>query len=212
MDSKLNFEVLNENVYYFPEIIKNIKSLLLEIETFNSESVSNWEIWHANSDPNSPEYGILKTFNTSLLEKETDVDKKIRAKNLMFSILEAMELSAREYLISHGASEKELDALKKSLFEDPMPYAIRKYNPNESMGPHTDRFSEDKDTITIAVYLNDDYVGGEISVVEPGVDVTIKTKAGSIVVFPSSYLHESKPLISGRKTIITHVHTTLEKL
>lgn len=207
----LRYEILHEHVYYFPEIIEDIDQLLIDIEEFDSASVSPWETWYANSNPESPEYGILKTFNTNLLKNEDEI-KKEKAQKIMFSILTAMEKSAREYMILHGAPEEEVIELKRSLFEDPMPYAIRKYNPNESMGPHTDRFYEDKDAITIAAYLNSDYEGGEINVVEPNVNVSIKTKPGSVVIFPSSYLHESAPLKSGQKMMITHVHTTFKKV
>jgi hypothetical protein len=207
-----DYQVLHKHVYYFPGIIKNINELLLDIENFESNSISKWETWYANSDPDSPEYGVLKTFNTSLLKNELDEDKKLKAKSIMFSILEPMEEAAREYLTCHSAPQEEVTELKRSLFEDPMPYAIRKYNPEESMGPHTDRFYEDKNAITIAVYLNSDYEGGQISIVEPGVEVSIKTEPGSVVIFPSNYLHESGKLSLGQKMMITHVHTTQKKI
>jgi predicted 2-oxoglutarate/Fe(II)-dependent dioxygenase YbiX len=72
--------------------------------------------------------------------------------------------------------------------------------------------SPDRDTITISVYLNDDYEGGEIAVVEDGLDISIKTKAGSIVIFPSSYHHASKFSPSGQKMIITHVHMPISRV
>lgn len=55
-------------------------------------------------------------------------------------------------------------------------------------------------TISIVVYLNDDYVGGEIWF--PRMDnLSIKPKAGDIVVFPSTYIYEhaSQDMISGTK-------------
>jgi len=55
-------------------------------------------------------------------------------------------------------------------------------------------------TISIVVYLNDDFEGGEIWF--PRMDnLTIKPKAGDIIVFPSTYIYEhaSKEMISGTK-------------
>lgn len=55
-------------------------------------------------------------------------------------------------------------------------------------------------TISIVVYLNDDYEGGEIWF--PRMDnLSIKPKAGDIVVFPSTYIYEhaSQDMISGTK-------------
>lgn len=55
-------------------------------------------------------------------------------------------------------------------------------------------------TVSIVVYLNDDYEGGEIWF--PRMDnLAIKPKAGDIVVFPSTYIYEhaSQDMISGTK-------------
>jgi hypothetical protein len=55
-------------------------------------------------------------------------------------------------------------------------------------------------TISIVVYLNDNYEGGEIWF--PRMDnLSIKPKAGDIVVFPSTYIYEhaSQDMISGNK-------------
>lgn len=208
----LSYEILDKNVYYFPEIIKNISELLEEIEEFHSVSVAPWEIWYANSTPDSHPYGVVKTFETALLSEEIDPEKRKKAENIIFSILDAMEKSCSEYLKQHGASEEELNYLKTCLYTDRNRYGIRKYNPGESMGPHQDMVTPERDTITISVYLNDDYEGGEIAVVEKDLNISIKTKAGSIVIFPSSYHHESKFSPSGQKTIITHVHMPINRV
>lgn len=54
-------------------------------------------------------------------------------------------------------------------------------------------------TVSIVVYLNDDYKGGEIWF--PRFDLTHKPKTGDIVVFPSTYIYEhaSQDMISGTK-------------
>jgi hypothetical protein len=55
-------------------------------------------------------------------------------------------------------------------------------------------------TISVCVYLNDDYEGGEIWF--PRMDgLSIKPRAGDIVVFPSTYIYEhaSQDMISGIK-------------
>jgi len=55
-------------------------------------------------------------------------------------------------------------------------------------------------TISVVVYLNDDYEGGEIWF--PRMDgLSIKPKAGDIVVFPSTYIYEhaSQDMVSGIK-------------
>lgn len=54
-------------------------------------------------------------------------------------------------------------------------------------------------TVSIVVYLNNDYEGGEIWF--PRFELSIKPKAGDIVVFPSTYVYEhaSQDMISGTK-------------
>ena len=54
-------------------------------------------------------------------------------------------------------------------------------------------------TVSIVVYLNDNYKGGELWF--PRFDLTIKPQAGDIVVFPSTYIYEhaSQDMISGTK-------------
>jgi hypothetical protein len=55
-------------------------------------------------------------------------------------------------------------------------------------------------TISVVVYLNDDYEGGEIWFPRMN-SLSIKPKAGDIVVFPSTYIYEhaSQDMISGVK-------------
>jgi hypothetical protein len=55
-------------------------------------------------------------------------------------------------------------------------------------------------TVSICVYLNDDYEGGELYF--PRLDgLTIKPKKGDVILFPSNYIYEhaSQDLISGNK-------------
>jgi hypothetical protein len=110
-----------------------------------------------------------------------------------------------------------LDTLKKAVYQCvydyclktgndfgwiPEYYTINRYDNDKYMGPHVDsidRTIEKSPTISIVVYLNDDYEGGEISF--PNQDITLKPKAGSIIVFPSydPYIHDPKPTTSGDK-------------
>lgn len=54
-------------------------------------------------------------------------------------------------------------------------------------------------TVSIVVYLNDDYEGGEIWF--PRFDLTHKPKVGDVIVFPSTYIYEhaSQDMVSGTK-------------
>ncbi len=68
---------------------------------------------------------------------------------------------------------------------------------------HADHGPHYNTTVSIVVYLNEDYDGGEIHF--PRLDkLTYTPKAGDIAVFPSNYIYEhaSLPMKSGRKYCI----------
>lgn len=210
--AELEYEVLHKNVYYFPNPFSDIEKLMRTVEEVNSHAVTPWQTWYANNTDEGYPYGEVKALNFFKLNDESDTEVKEKAKYVLDEMIGTMEACCRAYMVGHGASEEELEHLRSDMFEGMNYYGIRRYNENESMGPHPDRVEEDRDTYTISVYLDDNYDGGELGIVQPGVDALIKAKAGSIVVFPSGYLHESKLLTRGRKTIITHVHTTLNPI
>lgn len=203
--SEIKYEVLHKNIFYFPGVIENISEVMSTLEEVGSLSVTPWETWYANNDAKENPYGDLKTLSYPDLDNEDDPIVKEKSSYILNSILGSMEACAKEYLIQHGADQNELEHLHNEIFGSHT-YGIRRYDENKDMGPHRDMVVDGRDTYTIAVYLDDNYEGGELGIVDGGLDISIKNKAGSIVVFPSSYLHESKPLLSGRKTIITHVH------
>lgn len=75
---------------------------------------------------------------------------------------------------------------------------IRVYATGENLGPHTDTNHDGPFTHhSLVIYLNDDYEGGEIHFIDN--DLTIKPKAGSIVAFPATVLHESIAVTKGNK-------------
>lgn len=207
----MDYTILHKNVYYFPGAIQEIENVMRTLEEVSSLSITPWEIWYANNDSKENPYGDLKTLSYPDLELESDPEVRLKSEYILSAILGAMESCTKVYLAEHGADSSELEHLHKEIYGSHT-YGIRRYNEHKDMGPHQDMVVPDRDTITIAVYLDDAYDGGELAIVQPGLDIAIKNKAGSIVVFPSPYLHESRPLVSGRKTIITHVHMPINKI
>lgn len=76
---------------------------------------------------------------------------------------------------------------------------IMRYPEGGFYAPHADSGPENGRTLSISLFLNDDFEGGEL--VFPKQGVTIKPKAGQIVLFPSNfiYIHESTKITSGVK-------------
>lgn len=82
-------------------------------------------------------------------------------------------------------------------------YDVRRYDVGRGMGPHMDASGPVTTMdISILVYLNDDYVGGEIYFDDIGLE--IKPTAGSILMFrcAGKTLHGVRPITEGLKYYI----------
>ena len=87
------------------------------------------------------------------------------------------------------------------------PYQIIKYNPGDEYPKHYDGPTKTGRHISVILYLNDDYAGGELHF--PLHDITIKPKKGQMIMFPSNYAYQhcALPVQSGTKyAIVTWLH------
>lgn len=89
------------------------------------------------------------------------------------------------------------------------PLSFAKYSyPHNSFDYHIDDSPDVPRTVSAVVYLNDDYIGGELNFSRLE-GLNIKPRTGDIIVFPSNYLyeHESKPVLEGTKyAVATFTH------
>lgn len=83
-------------------------------------------------------------------------------------------------------------------------WLFREYNAGSVMSAHSDAYSyvtKDgqpvKPYLTIILYMNDDYEGGEINFIHDG--VCISPKPASVVIFPSNLQHEVLTIKSGNR-------------
>lgn len=81
-------------------------------------------------------------------------------------------------------------------------FALVKYTEGQFFKEHSDGGEGVNRKLSIVIYLNDDYEGGEIYFRNQ--NLTMKPRAKSMVMFPSTddFLHEAKPVISGTKYAI----------
>ena len=181
-----------DNVLSFPE---HLKEFIDQIDE-HSESysrISKWENWTASNDKDLV-YGKTKTINRANLKKSTGsdlVDKKTLY--IANSFLMAFQMCTDRYLASRNLDKNNYNLNLDSI-------TIKAWNEGQSMGPHFDGQDGNKDlAFSLVAYVNDDYEGGEISF--PNHNVTVKPKAGSLIMFPSQepYIHEVKPIISGTR-------------
>lgn len=86
-------------------------------------------------------------------------------------------------------------------------FQLLKYEPGGFYKAHHDSFPATKRAVSVLIYLNDDYEGGEIEFVN--FDLKIKPKAGTLILFPSNYpyKHIAHPVTSGTKyVVVTWLH------
>jgi hypothetical protein len=181
-----------ENALSFPEHLKDFIDKIDE-EPESYSRISKWENWTA-SDDNKLVYGKTKNIDRSKLKISTGSD--ILDKKTLYianSFLMAFQMCTDRYLDS-----RKLDKDKYNLNLDRI--TIKAWNEGQSMGPHFDGQDGNKNlAFSLVAYINDDYEGGEINF--PNHNVTIKPKAGSLIMFPSQepYIHEVKPIVSGTR-------------
>jgi predicted 2-oxoglutarate/Fe(II)-dependent dioxygenase YbiX len=82
-------------------------------------------------------------------------------------------------------------------------FTLLRYTEGQFFTEHSDEVGGTNRKLSIVIYLNDDYEGGEIYFRKQ--NLTIKPKANSLVAFPPTdeFVHEAKPIASGTKYIIT---------
>lgn len=81
-------------------------------------------------------------------------------------------------------------------------YTIKKYDTGKAISKHCDNERPDEIPYdwTVLIYLNDDYVGGELEFNDLG--YALRPKAGSILFFPSTEIHTAWPVQQGYKYFI----------
>jgi len=194
---KMIIKKLYDKIFYYENILDNPEKFIVDIEASENLlkpniSISKWEEWNASTD-SMTKYGIGKSgvFQTNCMTDENDFD----AYKISSTIHSLSEFAISSYCNIHMISKPWL----------PNFFNIKKYSPGADMGPHID--SDDPTNIKHPVisgvmYLNDDYDGGEIDF--PNQGVSIKPKAGSIIIFPSTYpyVHHPKKINSGNKYMV----------
>lgn len=80
---------------------------------------------------------------------------------------------------------------------------LLKYGPGGHLPAHQDQGVSSR-VLSSVMYLNDNYVGGEIEFINSG--VKLKPEAGSIIFFPSNflYVHEVYPITDGFRYSMPH--------
>lgn len=199
-----NLKMLNSDIWYFENAMSYPELIAPFVEELNQDPrsfirIPEWENWTASDDA-SLVYGATKRIHKDSFKQSTGNDRLDQKTLYVFnSLVMAAELCLDRYLSGHG-----LDGNQYSL--DLNLITFKKWNSGQSMGPHFD--GQDGDTslaFSMVGYINDDYEGGEISFPDHG--ITVKPKAGSLIIFPSQlpFIHEVKPIKSGTRYMVPYL-------
>lgn len=211
------YEKLADGLVYYKNAIPNPYDIINQIEFLDKKITDD----QANK--------ILQSFQTKL----TPWGNWNYGENLHFcrikSIYRTPDLNPNDYYYEEYS--KMSDPLFKSL-DDTFhhysqilyPYAgrnikgkedqmnILKYEKSGHLPEHSDHGISSR-TLSVVMYLNDDYIGGEISF--PCVGVTVKPEAGSIIFFPSNFVftHEVAEIKEGvRYALPNWYHNMINKI
>jgi hypothetical protein len=191
--------ILDENIYYFTNVIKDPKTLMeyvYETDSYDiGDIVTPWIEWRSSYE--APEdkpfiYGKRKMFG---VPSQTHYDKYKNLEYIYNEIKGATKYACLEY-------KKNKNILGK-IFNYPN-FVVSMYDTGVEMGLHHDTSDGDPFLkFSLVTYLNDDYEGGEIEF--PNKGIKLKPKAGSIIIFPSiyPYEHASKKIKKGQKYMTT---------
>ena len=144
-------------------------------------------------DKNAQSHRTNYGFN---LKKEAASDITIRQLSEDFSNM--LSKYSKSYSKTFNIYENIIDVENHNLI---------RYEAGQKYDAHYDGATHSRRALSAIFYINDDYIGGEIEFIN--FDITIKPKAGSLVLFPSNYAykHKAYPVLSGTKyAIVTWLH------
>jgi hypothetical protein len=79
---------------------------------------------------------------------------------------------------------------------------VVRYKPGGHYRPHADAALDMEDRyVTVLCYLNDDFEGGQTTFTYLN-NLSIQPASGKAIIFPSTYVHQAEPVLSGEKFVI----------
>lgn len=216
----MNKEILEENIYYYTDVIENPEKLVSAIEATNEKdfgnAISPWSKWQASSGEIYV-YGTYKKVSSANIEQLLQPER-----SEILYIFETISKAFKDVSTDFGKS-KGIDS-NPNLYTD---FEIKKYMSGTMMGGHFDsQQGDERLRYSLVLYLNDDYEGGEISFSIKGYDALgneerphgdyniavetdkvtfgLKPKAGSCLIFPSvaPYHHTAHLIKNGSKYMV----------
>ncbi len=196
----LNYEVLDLGMVYYKNIIEDPAQLIKDIESLD-EKINNditsirstiakpWVPWTYGSGPNKLMFCWQK-FIPQVEHIHPD-DKYLQEQtNISSQLFGALEKTLHHYSTElYPFAEKNIKSREQTMH-------LLKYDESGHLPAHQDQGVSSR-VLSVLLYLNDDYEGGEIEFRHS--NLKFKPEAGSVLFFPSNflYVHEVYPVTKG---------------
>ena len=196
----LDYEVLDLGLVYYKKIIDNPKKIIDSVNELdlyyinNPDSITDTSPWSQWTDNNN---GLNQLF---CWQKFINQPENIKKEDSRYSdqIYISKELfGAIDKVMDHYSTELYPFAKNNLKCREKFMHLLR-YDEGGYLPPHQDQGVSTR-VLSVLIYLNDDYEGGELEFPQSG--IKIKPSAGSIIFFPSNflYVHTVNPIISGKR-------------
>lgn len=197
--SNFNVEVLDLGIAYYTDVIKEPHKLVEQIEELDklynqdgrphNTAVKPWIAWTYGEGENKLMFCWQKFIPQVEHIREDDAyrDKQINISSQLFG---ALDITLDHYTKElYPFAEKNIKSREHTMH-------LLKYDDSGHLPAHQDQGISSR-VLSVLLYLNDDYEGGEIEFRHSG--IKFKPKAGSVLFFPSNflYVHEVYPVTKG---------------
>lgn len=193
------YEVLDLGMVYYKNIIKNPAQLIKDIESLDQRyseekpkeyqtSVKPWVAW-ANDNGMNEIFCYQKFIPQVMHISNNDIYREEQI-NISSQLFSALDDTMHHYTTElYPWAEKNIKSREHTMH-------LLKYNETGHLPAHQDQGVSSR-VLSVLLYLNDDYEGGEIEFRHS--NIKFKPEPGSVLFFPSNflYVHEVYPVTKG---------------
>lgn len=196
---EFDYEVLDLGMVYYKNIIKDPALLIRQIEALDRRyieqgatihtSVKPWTAWTYGDGDDKQMFCWQKFIPQVEHISQNDVyrDEQVNISSQLFG---ALENTMKHYTTQlYPFAEKNIKSRERTMH-------LLRYDSAGHLPAHQDQGISSR-VLSVLLYLNDDYEGGEIEFRHSG--IKFKPEAGSVLFFPSNflYVHEVYPITKG---------------
>jgi Rps23 Pro-64 3,4-dihydroxylase Tpa1-like proline 4-hydroxylase len=192
--------VLDLGLVYYENVIQDPQKVIdtvNELDTFYKDNPGRdiaqnpWTPWKNDSAGTNEVFCWQKFINQpqNIDQQDPQYEKQLFISETLFGAIDRVMNHYSKEL--YPFAEKNLKSREKFMH-------LLRYDKDGYLPAHQDQGISTR-VLSVLIYLNDDYEGGEIEF--PHSNVKIKPTAGSVIFFPSNflYVHTVHPLVSGQR-------------